>query len=230
MSALLLVAPLPFVLLASAIGKYPLFPRTLLFLVPALIMILAYGAHFLTRRAPTRLMKVAAGIGFSALLIAAAVSTANHLRLRDGGELKRVMQHVANNQRRGDSLYVYAAAQYDVRYYLECGCFGSRSTVRRAQTLWPLHPAPAGVDQSSPAMRSVPPRLIVGSATSDVPSDYRSDFAHLVGRQRVWILIAAGPPESRRALTSFLDEVGTRKRSFRTNDDIAVAELYDLSG
>jgi hypothetical protein len=71
-------------------------------------------------------------------------------------------------------------------------------------------------------------RLIVGSVTSDVPSDYRSDFTNLVGRPRVWILIAAGPPESRRALMSFLAEVGTRKRSFRTNDDIAVAGLYDL--
>jgi hypothetical protein len=175
-------------------------------------------------------MKVAAGIGFSALLIAAAVPAVNHLRLQDGDELKQVLQHVANNQRPGEPLYVSAAVQYDFRYYLDCGCFGNPSTVRRARALWPLRPAPGGLDQSSPAMRSVLPRLVVGSATSDVPSDYRSDFTDLVGRSRVWILIAAGSPESRRALISFLDEIGTRKGSFRTNDDIAVAGLYDLTG
>jgi hypothetical protein len=228
--ALLLISPAPFVLLASAIGKYPLFPRTLLFLVPALLMCLAYGVQFLTQHAPRRSIKGAAGIGFGAVLIAAAVPAANHLRLQDGAELKQVMRHVANNQRPGDSLYVYEAAQYDVRYYLECGCFAGRSTVRRGRALWPLRPAPGGLDQSAPAMRSVPPQLVVGSSNSDVKDEYRSDFAHLLGRPRVWILIAAAPPESRRALISFLDDVGTRKRSFHSKDDIAAAELYDLSG
>jgi hypothetical protein len=228
--ALLLIAPAAFALLASALGKYPLFPRTLLFLIPALLITLAYGLQFLARQTPTRWMKIAAGLGFSAVLIAAAVEPVNHLRRQDGGELKQAMRHVADNQLSGASLYVYAAAQYDLRYYLECGCFASRSTVQRARALWPLHPGPGGVDQASPTMRSVPPELIIGSSTSDVPSEYRSEFAHLVGRPRVWILIAAASPESRRALISFLDEVGTRKRSFHTNDDVATAELYDLSG
>jgi hypothetical protein len=228
--ALLLIAPAPFVLLAATIGKYPLFPRTLLFLVPALLIFLAYGLQFLTQHAPTRFLKIAAGFGFSALLIAAAVPAANHLRLQDGGELKEVMRHVANNQRPGEPLFVYAAAQYDFRYYLECGCFGSRVSVRRGRDLWPLRPAPGSTEQSSPAMHSALPRLVVGSSTSEVPSEYRSDFAPLLGRARVWILIAAGPPESRRALLSFLDGIGTRVRSFHTKDDVAVAELYDLSG
>jgi hypothetical protein len=226
--ALLLIAPVPFVLLASAVGKYPLFPRTLLFLVPALLITLAYGLQFLIQHAPTRFMKAAACIGFSALLIAAAVPAANHLRLQDGGELKQVMRHVASNQRPGEALYVYAAAQYDFRYYLECGCFANRSTVSRGRALWPLRPAPGNTDQWSPAMRSSLPQLVVGRSTSEVPSEYRSDFAPLLGRGRVWILIAAAPPESRRALISFLDDVGTRKGSFYASGDIAAAELYDL--
>jgi hypothetical protein len=227
--ALLLIAPAPFALLASTLGKYPLFPRTLLFLVPALLITLAYGLQFLTHHAPVRWMKIAAGVGFSAVLIAAAVTPAKRLRFQDGSELKQAMRYIADNQRPGESLYVYATAQYDLRYYLECGCFASRSTVRRARALWPLHPAPSGLDQSSPAMRSVLPQLVVGNSTSEVPSEYRRDFAHLLGRRRVWILIAAARPESRRALISFLDEVGTRKASFRTKDDIAVADLYDFS-
>jgi hypothetical protein len=228
--ALLLIAPALFALLASALGRYPLFTRTLVFLIPALVITLAYGLQFLTQHAPVRWMKIAAGVGFSAVLIAAAVTPANHLRQQEGTELKQAMRHIADNQRPGDSLYVYAAAQYDLRYYLECGCFASRPTVRRARALWPLHPAPGGLDQSSPTMRSVLPWLVVGNSTSDVPSEYEPDFTHLLGRRRVWILIAAGRPESRRALISFLDDVGTRKESFHTNDDIAAAELYDLSG
>lgn len=225
--ALLLVGPVPFVLLASAVGKYPLFPRTLLFLVPAMLMILAYGVGFLVHQTTARSMRVAAGLGFAAVVIAGAVPPADHLWFRDGGELKQVMRQVADNQRLGEALYVYAGAQYDLRYYLECGCFGRRPTVRRARALWPLDSAPGGLDQSDPTMRSVLPQLVVGKATSGVPSDYLSDFAQLRGR-RVWILIAAAPPQSRHALLDFLDSIGTPKTRFYSNGDIATAVLYEL--
>jgi hypothetical protein len=227
--AFLLVAPMPFVLLASAIGKYPLFLRTLLFLVPGVLILLAYGVQFLVQHARVRPLKAAVGAAFSALLVATAVAPANHLRLQDGGELKQAMRYVADNQRPTDSLYVYSRAQYDVRYYLECGCFASRSTVRRARALWPLLPAPGSLDQWPPAMRSVLPRIVIGKSTSTVPTDYRPDFAHLLRRPRVWILLAAAPSGSTRALNSFLDHAGTREKTFGSNEDVAAAELYDLS-
>jgi len=227
--AFLLISPAAFALVASALGKYPLFPRTLLFLVPGLLMTAAYGLQVFKQQVPVQWMKAGGVVAFSAVLLAAASVPANQVRLRDGGELKQAMRYVGDHQRPGESLYVYSAAQYDLRYYLECGCFARASTVRRALTLWPLDPEPGGVDQDAPTMRSVPPVLVVGSSTSDVPADYRADFAQLLGR-RVWIVTAAASPESRRALTSFLNSVGTRKRSFRTDGDIAAAELYDLSG
>jgi hypothetical protein len=79
-------------------------------------------------------------------------------------------------------------------------------------------------------MRSVLPRLVVGSSTSDVAGDYRVDFDPLLGRARVWILLAAAQAGSGQALFSFLDRAGTRTETFRTRDDVAVAALYDLRG
>jgi hypothetical protein len=184
--------------------------------------------HFLTRYGRPRSVQLIGAVGFVAVLAAAAVGPFNHLRARDGGELKQAMRHIAGHQRRGESLYVYPAAQYDVRYYLECECLGSPATVSRARGLWPVNPAPGGSDQSAPTMRSVLPSIVIGTATGDRPSDYRSEFTSLMGR-RVWVLIAAAPGGSRRALMDFLDSIGTPENTFRTKDDIAIAVLYDLA-
>jgi hypothetical protein len=227
--ALLLAAPALFVVVASAIGLYPIFPRTLLFFVPALLAFTAYGAEFGIGSARARPVKAAAAAIVGALVVVVAVPSANHLRIKDGAEFKQAMRYVANNEHRGDSLYVYSAAQYDVRYYLECNCLGDRSTARRARALWPLRPTPGGAEQSSPAMRSVVPQLVVGRSTSDVPSRYREDFTPLLGRARVWILFTAGDPPSSAALISYLDAVGVRKEMYRVRGDAAMAAFYDLS-
>jgi Dolichyl-phosphate-mannose-protein mannosyltransferase len=226
--ALLLVAPAFFAVLASSLGKYPLYGRTLLFLIPALLLFVAYGVRVLTTITRARLVAVVAVVAFGALVAAGTVTPVNHLRLRDRRELKQTLQYLAENQRPRDSLYVFPNVQYDLRYYLECGCFAGASTVRRGRNLWPLRKAD-GSEQSSPAMRSVPPRLVVGNSVSTSAASYAADFAPLVGRPRVWVLLAAAQPESRRALISFLNRAGTRKESYQTRDGIAAVYLYDLN-
>ena len=226
--ALLLVAPAFFAVLASSLGKYPLFGRTLLFLLPALFLFVAYGVRVLTTITRARLVAVVAVVAFGALVAAGAVAPFNHLRLQDHRELKQALQHLAENQQPGDSLYVFPNVQYDLRYYLECGCFAGASTVRRARNLWPLRKAAGGSAQSSPAMRSVPPKLIVGNSVSTSAAGYAADFAPLVGRPRVWVLVAAAQPQSARALISFLNRIGTRKESYQTKGGVAAVYLYDL--
>jgi Dolichyl-phosphate-mannose-protein mannosyltransferase len=227
--ALLLVAPALFALLASAIGKYPLYARTLLFLVPALLILIARGIWFLAGRARPRPLAAGAGAAFAALFIASVVVPTNHLFVvQDGGELKQAMRYLAHNQQPADSLYVYSRAQYDLRYYLECGCFADRSTVRRAHSLWPLRPTRGSPAEWAPAMRSVLPRLVVGNSASTVGLDYEPDVARLRGRSRVWILIAGAAPESSRALISFLDKHSTREKTFRTRNDVAAVNLYSF--
>jgi hypothetical protein len=227
--AALLLVPALYVVLASAVGKYPLYPRTLLFLVPGLLILAANGVRTVYTRGRPRVLMIAAACAFLTLFTSAAVAPANHLRFREGGELKQAMRYLARSQKPGDSLYVYPRAQYDLRYYLECGCFSDRETVRVARALWPLRPAPGTPEQWAPAMRSDPPRLIIGTSTSAKARDYRSDIAPLRGQSRVWILLAAAPTDSRRALRTFLDRIGAQKDAFHTRDDVASVYLYDLS-
>jgi hypothetical protein len=227
--ALLLVAPIPFVLLASAIGRYPVYPRTLLFLVPLLFILVGNGVHFLLESKRPLAIRLTGGVAFATLLIALGVAPVNHLRLRDGAEPKHAMRYLAANERPGDSLYVFSHFQYDFRYYLECGCFARASLVRRAKKLWPRLPAEGSLEQWSPALRSDPPWLVIGRSAGTIPNDYRPDLAALRGRQRVWILIAATPSGSREALLSMLNDIGRPKLTFGANNDVASVYLYDLS-
>jgi hypothetical protein len=227
--ALLLVAPIPFTLLASAIGKYPVYPRTLLFLVPPLLILVGNGIHVLVESKRSLVARLAGGVAFATLVIAIGVAPVNHLRLRDGAEPKHAMRYLAADQRPGDSLYVFSRFQYDFRYYQECGCFARASLVRRAQRLWPLLPAEGSREQWSPALKSDPPRLIIGRSAGTVPHDYRADLAVLRGRPRVWVLIAATPSGSRAALLSLLNEMGRPKLTFGANSDVASVYLYDFS-
>lgn len=228
--ALLLVAPAFFALVASAIGKYPFFSRTLLFLVPALLALIGYGTVFCIERASRAAIRAVPCAAFAAVVVGATLVPIHHLHHRDGREFKQAISYLATHQRRGDSLYVFSAAQYDLRYYLECGCFARGSVVERARRLWPLRPAPGGVAQSAPALRSVPPRLVIGTSTGEVPADYRADFASLRGRARVWVLVAAAPGSSGHAVLALLDRLGAVRRTAFSRGGIALAALYDLSG
>jgi Dolichyl-phosphate-mannose-protein mannosyltransferase len=227
--AFLITAPALYVLVASALGKYPLYPRTLLFLVPGLLILLANGVRYLSAPERPRLVVVGAVGAYLALLGAAASAPVDHLRLRDGSELKHAMRYLAINERPGDSLYVFLRAQYDLSYYLECGCFADQRTVDLGRALWPLRPVAGGPEQWAPALRSDPPRLIIGATTSPAPRDYGLDLRALRGRPRVWILIAAAPTDARKALLTILDRQGRQRDTFRTRDDVASVYLYDLS-
>jgi hypothetical protein len=73
-------------------------------------------------------------------------------------------------------------------------------------------------------MYSDPPRLVVGK--SDFP---RSELEPLIGRSRVWVLVAAASPEAGSSLVSSFDRVGKREIIVETRDDVTAAYLYDLS-
>jgi hypothetical protein len=230
-----LVAPVAFMLIAWGLDRYPLLGRTQLFLVPIFALLLAEGAV----TAATRLRRpgaraviaiVAASIG----VLIAAPALRHVVDPRQLNEVKPVLEHIAEHQRRGDTVYVYYTAQPQLRYYVDCGCAGPRFRMARSAGLWPLRRGPGGPDQWAPALESAPPRMIVSQYAGLRASSYGREFKALRGRKRVWVLIPEVEFSTRTNLLRELDLRGTRRATFAVGDvhDFATAVvvyLYDMT-
>jgi hypothetical protein len=228
--ALLLTTPAGVALVACAFDLYPLYPRTYLFVIPALTILLAAGAQFLCSSERPRFVSLLARASVVALLATAVYASVELLRSSPKPEAAGALRYLARNAREGDSLYVYLTAQYDFRYYLECGCFGSHRDVDRARALWPIRPT-GGHAQFAPALQSVPPRLIVGSARGSASADYGADFQPLRGRKRVWVIVIDATRADHQGLKSFLQGHGAQRASYeRSPEDHGTSVLlFDLS-
>lgn len=229
--ASLLILPAGIALIACEFDLYPLYPRTFLFVIPSLTILVSAGIRDLSRLKQASFVTLAAGAAVAVLLATTGYATMKHLQATHETDTTRALRYLAQKTKTGDSLYVYLTAQYDFRYYLECGCFGTSTKAANRKALWPIVPT-AGHAQFSPALRSAPPRLIAGSTSSAVAADYRSDFQPLRGRERVWVLIIDASPDHERGLDAFLDRHGTRKDSFpgSSNRTSTSLLLYDLRG
>jgi hypothetical protein len=231
---LALIGPLVFMLIAWGLGEYPLLGRTQLFLAPIYVLLSAEGVVFLTKKARhfgarTAIVIAAAIVG--ATLTAPAVAHA--VRHKAFHEMKPVLEYIAREERADDSVYVYYTAQPQLRYYLECGCAGSQFEAAKSAGRWPLRPA-RGPGEWAPALRSVPPKLIVAQYRGIYPSSYISDLDALRGRERVWLLLPGIHQSTRATLLRELDRRGTRRATFGVGDvgDFAsavVVYLYDMT-
>lgn len=232
-SVLLLVVPGLLMLAAAAAGKYPLLGRTMLFLLPAIVLLAAHGAGVLTSRELRPWLR-RAGIAVCAVVAAAvAIAPLKHLgTVRTEEELKPVLAYLAAHQQARDTLYVYYPSQYGLAYYLSCGCAPSAVRHAYAQGLWPARPGAGGVAQYAPALRSAPPRLVVQTFHGRDPHAYAASLRRLRGRRRVWVLFSDIPRSKRAALVDELDRLGRRLQMVRGGPDAssAVLALYDLSG
>lgn len=116
-----LVGPGVLALLASSVNKYPLVPRLWLFMVPALLLLVAAGADkvWTTTRKALPLL----GPLILILLLALPVLSAGYrvLKPKEFEEIKPLLQYLLQHRRDGDVIYVYHASQYAARYYAE-GC------------------------------------------------------------------------------------------------------------
>jgi hypothetical protein len=230
--AAMLISPLPFLMAASALHKYPLLPRTLLFVLPMILLLLASGIETTLQRAPGRLIEKVIMLGVVALGVAVLGLALYHaVRPRSSEEMKPILRHLAKEQRSTDTLYVFPYAQYAFRYYLECGCIDA--TVRQAESkgIWPFRPAPGGPEQSAPALVSARPRLIIGEYRGRAPSSYSVDLRALQNSRRAWILLSDLPRRDRDSLVDELNKFGTRITSFRGGpaESSAVVYLYEMN-
>lgn len=223
--ATVLLIPGVIALIAASTSKYTLFPRTLLFLIPALAILTAQGALFLMSRSRTAIV-LAGTVALAILFASASYGTVDRFRFIRHADPVRTLRYLTGNVQRRDALYLHLSAQLDFRYYLECGCFGPAETVRKARSLWPMR----GTLSDDSFIMSAPPNLIAGSAKGTVPSDYASDLAPLRGKRRVWVLTMDPTARAQKALARYLLEIGQRKDVFPRSDPKATASvaLYDL--
>jgi hypothetical protein len=227
-----LLLPLVFMLIAWGIHKYPTLGRTQLFLVPSFVLFVAEGvvyAFAASERVFSRLIVAICGSAVAIAMVAPSLAHATHTQSVE--DVKGALAYLAHHQRRGDTVYVYYASEYQVRYYIECRCAGAAFERARDAGLWPLRRGPGGHAEFAPAMLSVPPRLFVGRFRGRDPAPYVADLEALRGRERVWLIFSSLETTRREFLLSRLDGLGTRLRAFRIGEgkDAAAVYLYDLS-
>ena len=165
----IVLTPVLFTAIASGLHKYPFKGQLLLFIIPAVLLVVAEGAMEIVR--VTRPKHQLLGVAFVALLFFYPVYYAalnlndpdrypafEYQRVRE--DIKPVLDYVEENYRSGDRIYVYYAAQYAVKYYLDRYSFAD---------LQQGEPVLASTPENwfEPVLPSYPPKLIVGEYSRD---------------------------------------------------------------
>jgi hypothetical protein len=192
--------------LVLAVRLYPFGPRFLLYLTPAVIVLLAAGV-------PKRLMAPAA-----VLLLAFPVGTAiakalDPPRIED---VRPLLGQLRASWQPGDRLYVDSTAQYAFRFYEE----GARSP-------WPIL-VTAGTRGGSPALLSAPPKLVIAFQWTKRGKQLEPDLSELplAASRRTWILVTHQSPRQEQLLARELDRRGRRLAAYSRSG--AWLWLYDL--
>jgi hypothetical protein len=203
--ALVLVTQLLVTLLASGLMKYPFSGRLLLFLAPAVILLIAEGIErlrlLLHRHSPAASFGL--WLGMAALVLYGPIGAAfENLRHPDMGEhIKPVMSYVSRNRLDADGIYVYSGAYPAFSYYLQ----------------------QYGFDRDD---------YIKGILSREEPSRYISDVDKLIGFQRAWFVFSHNcdwcTVDEQAYILEHLEEVGMRLDEFQSSN--ASVYLYDLSG
>ena len=156
-----LVVALP--LAAASVALFPWIGRFRLFVVPAVLILVATGAAQLLATARTHRLAAPVAAAGVALILAFPVVQGTRLLVQPHNlqEIEPALRELRSRWQPGDRLYVYRPAQFAFRYYAyHLGLNSAPNTERR---LWPLVPLVATGNRHAVAFR--PPALIIGSAT-----------------------------------------------------------------
>lgn len=198
---LLLISPILLTLLASGFHKYPFSGRLLLFIVPAVLLLVAEGAELIRSKISSHNTAVLGIIFIGLLLLYPVAITSYHLlEPHYKEEIKPVIEYVRENPQDGDVLYIYYGAVPAFEYYS----------------------AKYGYDAND---------YIGGVSSRDNLSNYINDLDKLRGNRRVWIIFShvctwRGVDEEKFFLRH-LENIGTKRDSFKSAG--AAVYLYDLS-
>ncbi len=233
--ALMLGLPVVFMFAAVAVGRYPVFERTVLVAVPAMIIGIAAGASFVVRRIPAP-AGAAVGVGLAVLLLAYPVRDAidGIGEVRGHNQGTRLLVHeLVERWRPGDTLYVHYAAQYAFRYYAECDCLDA-AVASPAPPLSFADRSTIGPNLWHPALLSRQPSLVIGGRHRPGDTEgYLRELDELADRRRVWILSSHWESDWEQEyletlLPRRLGRYGTQRELI--TDGAGRLLLYDLDG
>jgi Dolichyl-phosphate-mannose-protein mannosyltransferase len=198
--ALMLGSPVVFVLLGSGLKTYPFRGRLLLFLVPAIFLVMAAGIRaFLEQHERFSFVLKLFVVGL--LVLTPLQTAANHLfnkpYLRE--EIKPVLSYMQAHHQEHDLFYIYYSAMPAFQYYQDR--YGFRET-----------------------------KYIEGIRSRDDWRRYLDDLDQLRGHRRVWVLLShvyhSHDIDERTLILSHLDWIGHQLASVKAYG--AEAYLYDL--
>ncbi len=119
--AFMLVLPIVFVLLASALQKYPFGERLGLFMLPFLFLLMAKGLEqiylFLTRW--NKMASLVACGFFTLILLWPLASTSYHFFLKPylREDVRSALMRLSQHDQAGDVIYVYSESRVQFEYY-----------------------------------------------------------------------------------------------------------------
>jgi tetratricopeptide (TPR) repeat protein len=230
------VTTLAAAVVASSLRLYPLEGRFLMFAVPIVVFLLAEGllvVRSVLRRGGAPAQVAGALLVAAVFVFPASRALAEFRSPRVVEEIKPILQHVREHARADDAIYVFHLAGYPFRYYAERYSFNPAIDLPRSYAS-----SPPGSAAGGPRLFEAPGRnpIVLGSVsyfTSEAFRDIVRDFEPLLGRDRVWVVLAhhAGGMSVGRSMLAYLDRVGRRLDGVQRPGRFGGAEayLYDLS-
>jgi hypothetical protein len=201
---LLLLAPLPIVLLASAIKQYPFGDRLALFFVPQYLLLIVVGVESLWTNLAA---KAAAAAIAGCILIPSAQRATGYLFYPCGREESLpVYRWVASHYRPGDVVYLSHFAEPSFRFY-------------ESQSGWPDDLPRAGALHVQPAIVQ--------------PSQIFDDIKPLAGKPRVWLILIhaeGGDFDVGQFTRTAFDHIGRASTTMTHVETGAAVYLYDCTG
>ena len=230
-SFFLIISPIILTLLAGALHQYPFRDRFILFLLPAILLLVAEGAEHI--RSSTREGSRIIGILFIVFLFFQPLATATS-RIKQPlhhENIRPALQYVKDNWQKGDILYVHYYAQYPFQYYSE------------------FHPRPYNFQKDEYIIGIAPrgwyrffrkqdvsnyygPEVSIKQSGREIFEVYRKDLDQLKGHKRAWVLFTAVIPKDgiseEKYFTYHIDSIGN-KIDFSGRYGKGMVYLYDLS-
>jgi len=156
-----------------------------LFALPYSLILIAEGVAAFAEPLVTPRRRAAALVLVAALAAAPVASAARRVvdppRYED---MRPALTYLRAHQQRGDSLFLFYSSQYAFAYYAACRCTNAVANI------WPAQENHLeNAEQYSPALRSVPPRIYIGTKQDDLAA-YVRELQPLRGRPRVWVLFS----------------------------------------
>lgn len=221
--------PLVLAIMASALHKYPFADRLLLFLLPAVYLLLAEALVFLKLQLPHLPRPHWIDIPIKALLIISLVSSTllDLPTVRFMEEIKPLLQQLQKQRAPQDTLYLYHWAEPAFRFYAkeygfdyqQCSLINSIPNTRYTKEIDYFRK-----QQNISVKNSAETHCILGLAETFTAS--AEDIAQLRGKGRVWILFTHVNELERSLFLNALDQMGKKQAEWL--EPGASLHLYEL--